>query len=262
MLADEGTALASPAVTWDCDYDTNETAKKCKVKKRILFGPEVYHVNRKREGGTRQSGWLSGGRILIDNRRRYCIYCAFEGAYARGSLHGHTGSDVSIKSHLTNATVEGRLGYTFYIKPAWRTLITPFIGIGYLWEGNNFFKPSDFKLHFLTKYSYFTGGLITSFEPTECLTIGLNIKLRYMWDPRCHISNDPEFSSTSLRIGNDQLQYRFELPITYDVTDCWSVVAVPFYERRYYGKQADYPFDYMRTIMIDAGTTLMAEYKF
>jgi hypothetical protein len=76
-----------------------------------------------------------------------------------------------------------------------------------------------------------------------------------MIDPECKISNDPEFDTISLKIENDSLQYRLELPVTYLHEYC-SFVATPFYERRCYGRQAGYPFDFLKTTLFNYGLTL------
>lgn len=254
LQADE---CMEPAI--ECE-DLNIDQEACTVYKgglRVVVGPEVYRVLRRREGGTKQSGWLVGGHLLADHLRRYTFYAGVEGAYARGSIKGHLGNQVSIKSHMMNGWVEGRFGYTFGSKSDRRYMFTPFIGYGYVWEDNNFCRPSPLNLHFRTKYRYATAGLLFSFNACSCVNLGLNLKVRYLIEPSCRTSHDPDYSSASLNIGNDSIQYRVELPITYVYGCDWLVVALPFYERRSYGRQLGYPFDFLRTHLITYGTSIM-----
>lgn len=238
--------------------DTVCNASLCRSAHRVRGGPEMYQVIRTREGGTRQHGMLYGGRFIYDHYKRYRFYWAAEAAYALGTLRGYTGNGGTLKSRMTDASVEARFGYTFQCKSCWQLALTPFAGIGYLWECNNFTHPSLLSLHFKTQYRYATVGFLLAISPTEQFTAGLNVKGRYLLNPKCRISNDPEFKAIRLGINNDQLQYRIELPLTYLGKDSyWSVQAVPFYERRFYGRYADHPFDFLETQLINYGVTLM-----
>ncbi|MGZ3633339.1 MAG: outer membrane protein [Parachlamydiaceae bacterium] len=242
-----------------------ETCEKIKNKgHRFWIGPEVYHVHRNRENGAKQNGWLGGGRFLYDHMRRYTFYWAVEGAYAQGELKGRSGNRARIKSKMIDRSIETRLGYTFQCKYDHQFAVTPFFGVGYLIEQNNFKHPSSLHLHFKTSYRYFTVGFISSIRPCNNLTIGLNVKLRHLIDPECKITRDPEFDSVHLKIDNDALQYRIELPIIYAYCSLpygcksLSIVAIPFYESRYYGRNAGYPFDFLRTRLFDSGLTVQA----
>lgn len=241
-------------------------ASSCKYLKghHFFIGPEFYSVDRHRAGGTKQHGLLYGGRILYDHLHRYSFYWAVEGAMARGDLTGKSSGKAKLKSTMRDRSIEGRLGYTFEWKRFHRVSLTPFIGIGSLEENNDYKSPSPLHLHFRIAYNYATAGVVSSFYPTECLKIGLNVKVRYLIDPKCKISNDPEFCSSSLKIGNDDLQYRIELPVTYDygmynfrcIASKISFVATPFYETRIYGGWMGYPFDFMKTRLNNYGMTL------
>lgn len=232
----------------------------CQVKykgHRFLFGPEVYHVHRDREGGTKQNGWLGGGRFLYDHMRRYTFYWGVEGAFAQGGLKGKSGSQARLKSHMRDRSIESRFGYTFQYKHDHKFALTPFFGVGYLIEENNFKHPTVLHLHFKTSYRYLTAGFIASATIFHKLDVSLNVKLRYLLDPKCKITNDPEFDRAQLNIDNNAIQYRIELPITYAYSTL-SFVTTPFYESRCYGKNAGYPFDFLRTRLFNYGLTMQA----
>lgn len=236
-------------------------AGSCKLLKghRLLIGPEVYSVDRYRQGGTHQRGCLYGGRLLFDHLRRYTFYWAIEGAIASGELSGKSSSKAKLKSNMRDRSIEARLGYTFQYKYGCKFSFTPFVGVGSQIEDNDYKKPSPLHLHFKIAYRYVNGGFISSFYPHECFKVGLNVKIRYLLDPECTISHDPEFRSTTLKIGNDELQYRIELPLTYDYSKI-SFVATPFYESRVYGGWMGYPFDFLKTRINNYGVTLQIQY--
>ncbi|MBA3602692.1 MAG: hypothetical protein H0W50_03430 [Parachlamydiaceae bacterium] len=228
---------------------------------RLLIGPEVYHVHRNREGGSKQNGWLGGGRFTYDHYRRHSFYWALEGAIARGKLHGKSKLSKQ-ESHMRDRSIEGRLGYTFRIKRICKLMLTPFIGGGYMIEDNDFRHPSPLHLHFKTAYSYASAGLLSSISLGCQWKLGLTVKLRYLFDPTCKITHDPDFRSTSLKIANDNLQYRLELPVTYNYCHGFSLVATPFYESRIYGRQIGFPFDYLQTRIYDYGVILQAHFGY
>ena len=228
---------------------------------RFLIGPEVYHVHRNREGGSKQNGWLGGGRFTYDYLRRHTFYWAIEGAIARGPLHGKSKLSKQ-ESHMRDRSIEGRFGYTFRIKNACKLMLTPFVGGGYLIEDNDFQHPSPLHLHFKTSYSYVTAGFLSRINLGCDWKVGLTVKLRYMFDPTCKITHDPDFKDMTLKIANDDLQFRLELPVTYSYCHGVSFVATPFYENRIYGRQIGYPFDYLQTRIFNYGVTLQVQFGY
>lgn len=225
---------------------------------RLLIGPEAYYVYRHRDGGTKQRGWLGGGRFIYEHLRRYNIYWGIEGAMAGGELKGSSSSGSTLKSTMRDRSIEVRFGYTFQFKRGHRFAFTPFIGCGYMIEDNNFKRPTALHLHFKIAYRFLSAGFLSSIYICDSVKVGLNVKVRHLLDPRCKISNDPDFPTTSLKIGNDNLQYRIELPVTYPC-GLYSFVATPFYENRIYGGWVGYPFDFMRTRLYNYGLTLQLQ---
>lgn len=231
---------------------------------RFLLGPEIAHMRRKNENGTIQNGWLTGARFIYEHRRRYCFYWGVEGSCVRGTMRGHTSKKISLKSRMTDSSIEGRFGYTFKCKSCLKAEFTPFFGAGGLWEYNYFMKPRQLPIHNKIRYSYATVGFLSSISPCEGAAIGLNAKVRYMHNPKCTVSNDPHYphSSQTLIIGDDHLQYRIELPFSYYSLNCWGVTAIPFYEQRFYGRKAIYPHNFLETRLFDTGLTLGLTYYY
>lgn len=223
---------------------------------RLSLGPELYHVSRFREGGTKQHGWLFGGRFICDHVRRYTFYWGIEAASAGGTLYGTSGKGAFLKSHMCDRSIESRLGYTFQKKQGHRFAFTPFVGAGYYIENNNFKRPSQLPLHFKTTYRYVTAGFISSAYITPNLSVGVNLKLRHMLDPECKITHDPARGSAYLKIANETVQYRVEMPISYLPCSPYSLTAMPFFEMRNYGRRVSYPFDFLRTRYYNYGVTL------
>lgn len=226
-------------------------------------GPEIYYLRRTREGGSDQSGVLSGVRVGYDHVRRYKLYWGIDGLWAQGQLKGHKNED-KIKSEFTDINVEARLGYTFQSK-YWRCAsFTPYLGLGFLWERNFLHDPSPSRFHFRNDFSYVPIGFLSQIFVIPCFSIGLNFKLRYVIEGEQRTSHDPE-NDKSWQNFTEKLQYRVELPMTY--FHClWNqplgFSLVPFAEWREYGHRANHPYDFLETKLRLYGATLKILYLF
>lgn len=218
-------------------------------------GPEIYYVQRKREGGSHQNGWVGGLRFGYDRIKRYKLYFGGDALFSWGRLEGKSGAGNSLKSNFMDASIEGRIGYTFQQKEGNQISFTPYLGGGYFVETNNFISPSLLKLHTQTRFSYACAGFLSSMNLTDEFNIGLNFKAKYMLDGKHYISHDPEHDPVDMPIKNE-MQYRVELPIVYRWCGRYDFGLVPFYEYRHYGGQASYPFDFLDTKLNLYGATL------
>jgi len=230
----------------------------------VYIGPEVYNACRKREGGTRQDGCIAGVRIGYEHVKRYRLYWGIEGLYASGRLSGHGGNDTHLKSDLTDAMVEGRFGYTIASKCAYRPSFTPYVGGGYFSERNDYKHPSPIHVHLKTEYSYIAYGFLSHVFPIPWWELGLNVKCRAPLNTQCKISNDPEFDNFTLGVEN-MTQYRIELPNTYHPCPGerkLTFSVTPFYEYRVYGRQNNFPFDFLKTEFNIWGANVLLLYFF
>ncbi len=240
----------------------------CEIKKptyahQLYVGPEIYHVNRKRDGGTHQDGFLYGVRLGYDRIKRYKFYWGLDALYATGSLTGKSGGGSRIKSDLTDASIEGRFGYTFKCKTWYKPSLTPYIGVGYFVEKNDFKSPSLIPAHFRTDFAYGAVGFLSQISINDSWDLGLNFKAKFLYDPKCHVTHDPEEDNSTQNI-TEKVHYRVELPVTYHTCLCldkiW-VSLVPFYESRQYGAHPNYPFDYYDTQFNNYGLLIKFMYS-
>jgi len=234
-----------------------------KRKHQFYIGPEIYHVHRNREGGTKQNGTIYGVRGGYDRIKRYHFYWGFDALYGKGTLDGKSGAGNKIKSTFTDTFAEGRFGYTFQQKCGYRLSLTPFGGVGYMSERNNFKRPSPIPAHFNIRSWYGVAGFLSQASPTDRFDIGINFKARFLYDPKCKVSHDPD-SENSTQLINEKIHYRVELPLTYHYWECcdnFLISLVPFYEFRQYGKRVNYPFDFFGTKLNIYGATLKFIYN-
>lgn len=230
----------------------------------ISIGPEYNYIKRTREGGVRQSGNTIGLRANYDYISRYCFYVGAQAYYGTGTLNGNSGYDTKIKSKWVDQLVEGYLGYTFQGKESPNFSFTPYAGFGYICEANKFGSPSPLHLKFTTKFRYFAYGFISSAMVLPYLKIGLNGRFRSPYDPKCKVSNDPDFENITQIVG-EHLQYRIELPITYLanlICGHCQISVTPFYEERKYEGRRNYPFDFFKTSYRMYGFNLQAVFTF
>lgn len=222
---------------------------------QISIGPEIYHVQRKQEGDVEQTGNLYGGRITYERLKRYSFYWGIDGLYATGQLIGKRGRERA-HSCLTDANIEGRLGYTLQASCWGVPTFTPFVGAGFFQENNHYSKP--FRVYFCNRFSYVSVGFLASIFVIPQFSIGINFKTRIIFDGKQKVTHDPEFEGMTLHY-EEKLQYRAELPLIYYF--CWDKYPLalrlePFYEYRQYGHRANFPFDFFETTFKLYGATL------
>lgn len=244
-------------------YDTNHSLH-FRRGNTLSIGPELYRVNRHRAGGTKQSGNSAGVRATYDHIKRYEFYLGGQIFYGTGILRGRSGNGDRIRSRLTEKQLEGNVGYTFQAKCFPHVSFTPFAGYGYFREANKFSPPTTLTVKFITQFRYISFGFLSSVYVLPCFTVGLNARIKYPWQTRCKVTDDPDFDTIRL-IVEDEIHYRIELPLTYFgcfFNDHIELAVVPFYEYRLYGARENYPFDFFKTKYTLYGANVQLIYRF
>jgi len=233
----------------------------------LTIGPEFYNLTRIRHSdtktNTKQNGTPIGVRATYDYIKRYKFYCGAQIFWATGILNGKTAGEEKIRSSWTDEQIEGNVGYTFQYKYFPHVSFTPFGGYGYYRETNKFIHPTPVPLKFITKYGYISYGFLSSVLVNSWLSIGVNLRLRSPNNPQCVIK-DPDFDAVKLKIG-ERIQYRIETPLIYYdrfLCNLFQLGLVPFYEKRDYGKWADFPVSYVKTTIQTYGLNLQLIFRF
>jgi len=261
--------LYAQETEFSCDDEVEENECPCEPDyyfpppNKFTIAPLFYHLQRTREGGTKQDGWIYGVAGSYDRIKRYRLYWGLDASYAKGNLSGHTGTDDPLKSTYTDERLEGRFGYTFQAKCAYTPSFTPYVGYGYIRTTNKFHAPSPMELKFLTTLRYAAYGFLSSITPMENITIGFNFK---GWTPihaRTKVQDDPDEDDASMLMG-DRFNYRIELPLCYRYDMCDQVFEFgisPFYEQRHYGSRENFPFNFFDTKFRFWGFSLLFTYR-
>ncbi len=231
------------------------------LDQQFYFGPECYDVLRIRAKTSHQQGGVYGARIGYDRVQGSKLYWGVNALLAGGTLQGKTKAENKLKSHFTDWNAEARLGYTFETKICQDILFTPFLGYGYAEEKNNFVHPTTLPVHFKIYYQYACAGFLSQLFFLDRWSVGFNFKALYPLDARNRVSNDPDYEAFTMKI-QEKLHYRLELPFTYQCRSNLWLQAIPIYEYRQYGKQANYPFDFLETRLRIYGGALRIRYLF
>ncbi len=230
----------------------------------LSIGPEFYHVHRTREGGTVQNGWISAGRATYDRIKCFGIYWGANALYGIGPLKGETSGGDYLKSTFKDYLIEARIGFTFQTEQWLQPYFTPFVGIGYRKEYNNFHDPSPLILNFETRYPYGAFGFLSGINIDQQIFVGLNFKGEIMYNAKCAVTGDPDVDDFNLLIEDDW-NYRIELPMIYRFCPCFGgfeAQVTPFYEFRHYGGRENFPFDFIDTKLMIWGFNLLLSYRF
>lgn len=229
----------------------------------FLIGPEIYYAQREKGGGTKQTGWLYGGRALYERKIPCGFYWALDGYYAYGKLHGNGSSGSKLKSELTEKEIEGRLGYSLCFKSCKNFTITPFGCYGYYCNTNKFVDPSPLEITYHDSYQYGGGGISLALPFTRCFTAELIFNANYSFQAKSLIKDD-EYDDIKLIVEN-KIQYQASLPLRYAA--CirgWKMIIefAPFYRSRHFGERPNYPFDFIKTKFQNYGASLTAGVRY
>lgn len=215
----------------------------------FYVGPEFAHYQRKREGGSKQSGHLVGGHFRYDRISPCSFYWALDAHYDTGWASGKTASGSKIKSTLNEYEFEGRLGYSFFKPTISNLLIIPYATYSYFYGLNEFHKPSPVRCKLHDHLNLAGGGLWVSFCLTDCCRVGIDFTGKYIVSGKNRITDDPDYDDVKLAIES-KWQYEIEVPIEFSIPCCDRCLEfrfVPFYSFRHLGGKPNYPFDYIET---------------
>lgn len=233
---------------------------------RFSVGPEIYFMQRTKEGGSKQHGFLFGGYACYDRIRRSALYWAAEGRYAYGLLKGHNAESDPLKSYKMDSQIEGRFGYTLNKGPSRCLWLTPYFGSGYFNGTNRFVDPSPIEYKMRVQFPYIAFGFLSKIDFRKCWSVGLDFKVKYPVGARSKITgdDDPEVDHAKFYI-EDKFMYEVDLPLTYRW--CWgcrtmAASFVPFYNYRHYGGHENYPFDFIDTKFQIYGVRFLLRYSF
>jgi len=230
----------------------------------ILVGPEVYHLERRVTEGGHQKGLLGGGRARIERIHPCSLYIGLEGWSAAGQLKGDDSTHAPMDSTITDAQVEGRLGYTTFTRYCPSILFTVFFGYGKFFSWNRFSKDFRLPVTFKNEFEFFSAGIKTRAYIQEGISIGCDLKLKSMFEGIRWITDDPNQDDVSIRMG-DELQYSFDFPFQAVFCVCGRRAIAnitPFYRFRHYGYQAHATFDFFDTQFHIFGCRFLAGIEF
>lgn len=168
-------------------------------------------------------GSLGGMQAMFEYRPLNRFYGAAKLSWRQGNTEGPKGD----RSILLFDTHE-RLGYTYAPeKKDW--FLTLFSGVGYRYIGQKFSPKTGSSLLFNYDEFYIPLGILTNFNATSWLSIGLN----YTWMPQVY----PTVSIIPLKGARWVLEktmnnFYAEMPFTFYLTQNkrYSLIINPFYE--------------------------------
>lgn len=227
-------------------------------------GAEVYYFQRSREGGTQQSGRMDGIRFSIDRVKGAGLYLGADLLYSNGDIGGYNSRGKKLISEVTDFIVEGRVGFTFMIPFGRFPFIIPYAGYGYFNEENQFLPPSPLTYTTTDKFQFVAAGFLSGLNFTPQVSMGINIKARFMLNGHSYVTKDPDFEDVTLRM-NDESQYRVEIPFAYIFCERYvnvEAIISPFFEYRHFGGKEGYPFNFIDTKFYLLGATISFGLKY
>lgn len=232
----------------------------------LSIGPELYFMHRTKEGGSKQQGVLTGGRISYDRFRRSALYWGLEGMYASGTLNGRNSINQILLSRKRDSEIEGRFGYTIKRRGDNDLWFIPFFGAGYFEGTNRFITPSPMEYKIIVRFPYLVSGFYSRIDLNNLLAFGLNFKTKYSVGAKGKIFEDSESDIENSRFYiEDKFFYEVDVPIIFKKTYLnkkYELSFVPFYRFRHYGGHENYPYDFIDTKFHMYGARLLVNFIF
>lgn len=230
----------------------------------LYVGPEIYHIKRIREGGTRQEGELYGAVFCFERLCRNGLFLDVEARWATGDLKGHTHNHLSIHSRMIELEAQGNLGYTLGLDCLCNLEITPYVGGGAFKGTNKFGNANPIQVKYTDRFYYFSSGILVMAEVLPAIMAGINFQIKWAADGQTKVSDDPDFEPFEMHFDTNP-GYYVELPISYQLCggcSTFSASILPFFEYRHYGKRENFPFDFLDTKYYLYGAKLLLGWSF
>lgn len=230
----------------------------------IQLGPEVYYLERNKEGGSTQNGVLYGVHGKFERQIPGKFYWAVDGYIARGILHGKNALKNPLKSTLTESEIEGRFGFCFHKKIRWCISFTPYVSYGYFRCKNAFTHPSPIFVTYTDSFDYVGGGFLAKMALTSSFSLGAEFKANYMLEGNSRTRGDPGAQNAKV-VVESKMQYEAAIPLkwSYQIDNkCLYTELVPFYRYRHFGGRENFPFNFIDTQYQSWGARWMFGYVF
>lgn len=158
------------------------------------------------------------------------LYAQVDGAYAVGKLRNRNATNRL--DH--DFDIEGLLGYSLSVCDF---TITPYLGVGYLFQRQKFEEKTFVDDHLELRYHiyYVPVGIRMSYLVTPCWEIGLNFKALPQADSSLKASS---FKGLRWELSKTT-GYFVEVPLTWNIYQrdyVWKFVLIPFWEMTIFGK--------------------------
>lgn len=206
---------------------------------------------------SKSSGWLYGARASYDLIKPGFIYVGADVEYKTGELSGNAKIETvvdlpqvredqvldfelieikeSTKSEYTDMRGEVRLGFTFSELQIVKGHITPFALIGYEKEVHKYINPTPVSIEDTLTYNYFGVGVISQISVIDQMSVGLNVKFKWMFDTKHKTSNQNWVSDNEISCPGC-FHYIVEIPVVYIVSESVQISINPMYEYKNYDK--------------------------
>jgi hypothetical protein len=164
------------------------------------------------------------------------VFFKAEASWRGGSIEGSADDDGE-KDHAYSHDygVKGRVGYMFEMDTFG---VAPYTGIGYQGQTMSFREDSNGGTGpaFQSRMWYAPVGVYVHYGVNEEFSVGLFAEAQFTFantirETLYHPSaSDPYYYDSLYSKGNSKVNFRFELPLTWNMTDRWDLQLTPYYQ--------------------------------
>jgi hypothetical protein len=251
----QGIALADYVFpTYGESYSTAAYLGGLDKPNRFSISP-LFGKAQMKQGTVKEKGWLYGVKGNYDLINPNCFYFGAEIGYKAGDLKGNgdaTFTTVNIvdpatrvetptailveektKSKYSDLWGEIRVGFTLANFGLSNSFISPYFVVGAEREKDYFVSPTTLEIKHKIEYGYLGCGAVSSFILSPCLSLGLNVKFKWMFNSHASTSGSPDIKEKGISPAN-HFHWYIEAPLTWAIAPNMSLGIAPFYEYKNY----------------------------
>lgn len=216
----------------------------------LLTISPVFGKSRMRQGTIKERGFLNGTRLNFDSIFPTNLYLGAEIGFKNGFFRGNgnaafglenanlkKGEKVTLvtfsRSRYSDIWGEVRIGFNAGPIGNQSSLVLPFFLIGKELERDTFFASEVLPLRNRISYAYLGVGAITKILVVDRLFVGLNFKLKWLFNTRGRVSGHEDIVNKRFSQGCF-FHWDLEVPIQYIVTKNLLLGIAPMWQFKSY----------------------------
>ncbi len=193
-----------------------------------VFGAVDWNHSNLKDGSEKMTGKPWGGLVGYEFKEVNNIYF-----YARGMWNGSKMDNASNRYYNHSWRAYATVGYTFDLGEGSDFTVSPYVGLGYRSNRMNWSTAATVATDAKNKFHAWEVpvGLFFNWDVAPEFNVGLDVQAQWMFNSRDTMTVVTPAAAHTVEKGKNHVNWRFELPLTYQVNSEWDLGLVPHYSQ-------------------------------